>query len=194
MQGADTQVAQANTTPADTALTVEDVHKRFGSLEVLKGISMTARKGDVTALIGSSGSGKSTFLRCINLLEVPDSGRIEVGGEEVALTRDKRGNTVPADWRQVNRVRTRLGMVFQNFNLWTHMTILENVIEAPVHVQKRPRKEAVERARVLLDKVGPAASSSARRSPGRWRWSRRCCCSTSRPARWTPSWSARCCG
>jgi len=155
-QGAKRTVAQG-----DTALHVDEVHKRFGSLEVLKGISMTARKGDVTALIGSSGSGKSTFLRCINFLEVPDQGRIEVGGEEVALTRDKRGRTAPADWHQVNRIRTRLGMVFQNFNLWTHMTVLENVIEAPVHVQRWPKGEAIERARELLDKVGIADKADA---------------------------------
>jgi ABC-type histidine transport system ATPase subunit len=139
---------------AGTALDIEDVHKRFGSLEVLKGVSLTARKGDVTALIGSSGSGKSTFLRCINLLEIPDQGRIVVGGEQVRLTTDTKGRTAPADWAQVNRIRTRLGMVFQNFNLWTHMTVLENLIEAPVHVQKRDKAEARERARDLLAKVG----------------------------------------
>jgi len=138
------------------ALDVSDVHKRFGSAEVLKGVSMRARQGDVIALIGSSGSGKSTFLRCVNLLEVPDSGRIVVSGEEIRLTTGKRGATVPEDWGQVARIRTRLGMVFQNFNLWTHMTVLENVIEAPVHVQKRDKQEAVQRARELLDKVGIA--------------------------------------
>jgi ABC-type histidine transport system ATPase subunit len=146
---------------SDTALRIEEVYKRFGSLEVLKGVSMTAANGDVTALIGSSGSGKSTFLRCINLLEVPDRGRIRVGGEEVALTTNKHGESAPADWSQVNRIRTRLGMVFQNFNLWTHMTILENVIEAPVHVQKRPKTQATERARALLDKVGIADKADA---------------------------------
>ena len=136
------------------ALDIEDVHKRFGALEVLKGVSLSARKGDVTALIGSSGSGKSTFLRCINLLEVPDQGRIVVGGEEVRLSTDKKGQAAPADWSQVNRIRTRLGMVFQNFNLWSHMTVLENLIEAPVHVQKRGKAEATERAHELLAKVG----------------------------------------
>ncbi|SDG11892.1 amino acid ABC transporter ATP-binding protein, PAAT family [Limimonas halophila] len=136
------------------ALDVHEVHKRFGNAEVLKGVSMQARQGDVIALIGSSGSGKSTFLRCVNLLEVPDSGRILVGGEEIHLTTGKRGATVPADWHQVARIRTRLGMVFQNFNLWTHMTVLENVIEAPVHVQKRDKQEAIQRAHELLQKVG----------------------------------------
>lgn len=138
------------------ALQVTDIHKRFGDVEVLKGVSLSAETGDVIALIGSSGSGKSTFLRCINLLEVPDSGRIAVGGEEIRLRRDRRGHSAPEDWRQVYRIRTRLGMVFQSFNLWTHMTVLENVIEAPVHVQKVPKSEAVEMARELLAKVGIA--------------------------------------
>ncbi|RDD63315.1 ABC transporter ATP-binding protein [Ferruginivarius sediminum] len=143
------------------ALNIKDIHKSFGTLEVLKGISLKAQTGDVIALIGSSGSGKSTFLRCINLLEIPDSGTITVGDEEIKLTRNRRGESVPANLRQVDRIRTRLGMVFQNFNLWTHMTILENVIEAPVHVQKVPRKEAVELAKELLDKVGIADKADA---------------------------------
>jgi len=137
------------------ALEVVEVHKRFGAAEVLKGVSMQAREGDVIALIGSSGSGKSTFLRCINFLEIPDSGSITVGGEEIRLITGKHG-TVPADWKQVARIRTRLGMVFQNFNLWTHMTVLENVIEAPVHVQKRDKTEATRTAHEMLDKVGIA--------------------------------------
>jgi ABC-type histidine transport system ATPase subunit len=139
----------------DAALEAQDIHKQFGSLQVLKGISLTARTGDVIALIGSSGSGKSTFLRCMNLLEVPDRGRLRVSGEEIALT-VKRGQPAPRDWRQVNRIRTRLGMVFQNFNLWTHMTVLQNVIEAPVQVQGVAKAEAVARARDLLNKVGIA--------------------------------------
>jgi len=145
---------------APEAVVVQDLHKRFGSLEVLKGVSLTAREGDVITLIGSSGSGKSTLLRCINLLEVPDEGRIVIGGDEIGLKKT-RGRTVPADARQVDRIRTRLGMVFQNFNLWTHMTILENVIEAPVHVLKVPKAEAVDRARMLLDKVGILAKADA---------------------------------
>ncbi len=136
------------------ALLAEDVHKRFGSLEVLKGISLTANEGDVIAMLGSSGSGKSTFLRCINLLETPDEGRVHVGGELIRMTRNRRGAVVPADQKQVARIRSRLAMVFQQFNLWSHMTVLENVIEAPVHVLKVPRAEAVERARQILDKVG----------------------------------------
>jgi len=138
----------------NVALTVEDLHKNFGPLEVLKGISMNAHEGDVISLIGSSGSGKSTFLRCINLLESPTSGHIYVGGELIRMKKNRHGQVVPEDRKQVDRIRTQLGMVFQHFNLWAHMTVLENVIEAPVHVIKRPRKEATAEAMELLDKVG----------------------------------------
>ncbi len=133
---------------------VQDLHKRFGALEVLKGVSLAAREGDVLALIGSSGSGKSTLLRCVNMLEIPDEGRVVVNGEEIRLRRKRGGVTVPEDQRQVDRIRTRLGMVFQSFNLWSHMTVLENVIEAPVHVLGESRAVATERARATLDKVG----------------------------------------
>ncbi|WP_035693548.1 ABC transporter ATP-binding protein [Azospirillum halopraeferens] len=146
---------------APVAVRVENLHKRFGPLEVLKGVSLTAREGAAIALIGSSGSGKSTLLRCINLLEVPDEGRITVGGDTIGLKKTRTGRTVPADPRQVDRIRTRLGMVFQSFNLWTHMTILENVIEAPVHVLGVPKAQAVDRARALLDKVGILAKADA---------------------------------
>lgn len=134
----------------EEAIRVADLHKSFGALEVLKGISLTAHKGDVVAIIGGSGSGKSTFLRCINFLETPSSGQIVVNGEEIAM----RPDGTPVNRRQVERIRTRLGMVFQAFNLWTHRTLLENVIEVPIHVLKVPRAEATERARVLLDRVG----------------------------------------
>jgi len=137
------------------ALEIEDLHKSFGSLEVLKGIDLTARTGDVISIIGSSGSGKSTLLRCINLLEVPDSGDIRVGGELIRMN-PARGarSAVPADRKQVDRIRTKLAMVFQSFNLWSHLTVLENVTEAPIHVQKRPKAEVVEEAKALLAKVG----------------------------------------
>jgi len=138
------------------ALVVEGIHKRFGELEVLKGISLTARNGDVISLIGSSGSGKSTFLRCINLLEIPDEGRVTLAGETLKMSRHPKRGAMPADRRQVDRFRTRLGMVFQSFNLWTHMTIEENVMEAPVHVQRRPKAEARDRAMQYLEKVGIA--------------------------------------
>jgi arginine/ornithine transport system ATP-binding protein len=136
------------------ALAVRDIHKRFGDLEVLKGIDLWAKEHDVISIIGSSGSGKSTFLRCINLLEIPDSGRIEVAGEAIEMRQLADGRSVPASQKQVDRIRSRVGMVFQNFNLWSHMTILENVIEAPVHVLKVPKKDAIEKAEALLAKVG----------------------------------------
>lgn len=136
------------------SVVVEDLHKSFGDLQVLKGVSLSASEGDVISMIGSSGSGKSTFLRCINLLEMPDSGRVYVGDELIRMKKNRRGETVPEDSKQVDRIRTRLGMVFQLFNLWTHMTVLENVIEAPVHVLRRPKKEATLSAMKLLEKVG----------------------------------------
>ena len=138
------------------ALVVRDLHKRFGDLEVLKGISLAANDGNVIAMIGSSGSGKSTLLRCINLLETPDSGEVLVSGELIRMRPTRDGHAVPQDQRQVDRIRSRLGMVFQSFNLWAHMTVLQNVIEAPVHVLKVPRAEAVARAEALLEKVGIA--------------------------------------
>ena len=128
---------------ATPAVAIADLRKSFGPIEVLKGISMEARDGEVVSILGSSGSGKSTMLRCINMLEVPDSGTVAIDGEAIALRRGRRG-TEPADMRKVNRLRSRVGMVFQSFNLWSHMTILENVVEAPIHVQKRARAECVE--------------------------------------------------
>jgi octopine/nopaline transport system ATP-binding protein len=142
--------------PDVPALTVEGMRKRFGALEVLKGISVIAHEGDVISILGSSGSGKSTFLRCINLLETPDDGVVTVAGETIKMRVVRGGRKEPADRAQVDRIRSELGMVFQNFNLWSHMTILENLIEAPIHVQKRPRREVVDEARALLAKVGIA--------------------------------------
>jgi ABC-type histidine transport system ATPase subunit len=143
---------------ADTtaALVVEDLHKRFGDLEVLKGVSLTAREGDVIAVLGSSGSGKSTMLRCINLLETPDSGRVYVAGELIKMKPVRNGHAVPVDSRQVDRIRSELGMVFQSFNLWSHMTVLQNIIEAPIHVLKLSKADAMARAEALLAKVGIA--------------------------------------
>jgi len=135
------------------ALRVEDMRKSFGHLEVLKDVSLRACEGDVVTMIGASGSGKSTFLRCINLLELPDQGRIILHGEEVRFRETRKGR-VPADWRQVQRVRARLGMVFQGFNLWAHMTALQNVMEAPYHVLKLSKAEARERAERYLQRVG----------------------------------------
>ncbi|HVK90147.1 MAG TPA: DUF2817 domain-containing protein [Mycoplana sp.] len=136
------------------AVEVFDIHKRFGPLSVLNGVSVSAQPGEVVSMIGSSGSGKSTFLRCINLLEQPNDGRIIVDGEEIRMKKAADGSTTPADMRQVERIRARVGMVFQNFNLWPHMTVLENIIEAPLHVLKESRSEAIEHAHALLKKVG----------------------------------------
>ncbi|EGD00465.1 phosphate ABC transporter ATP-binding protein, partial [Burkholderia sp. TJI49] len=137
-------------------LFVDDLHKRYGDNEVLKGVSLKANSGDVISVIGSSGSGKSTMLRCINFLEQPNSGRIFVDGEEVRTALDKTGALRAADTKQLQRVRTKLSMVFQHFNLWAHMNVLENVMEAPVHVLGISKKEAEERARTYLEKVGLA--------------------------------------
>ncbi|EYR81648.1 MULTISPECIES: ABC transporter ATP-binding protein [unclassified Shinella] len=142
----------AATTPA---VSVRNLRKSFGALEVLKGISFDAREGEVISVLGSSGSGKSTMLRCINMLEVPSEGEIRIAGEAIRL-KDGRHGRQPADLRQLSRLCTNVAMVFQSFNLWSHMTILENVMEAPVHVQKRPKAECREEALELLAKVGIA--------------------------------------
>jgi polar amino acid transport system ATP-binding protein len=138
------------------AIRVEGLHKRFGALEVLKGVSLTAREGDVVAIIGGSGSGKSTMLRCINFLETPSSGKIVIGGEEVAMKAD--GS--PAHRKQIEKLRQHLGMVFQQFNLWSHKTVMENLIEVPVHVLGVPRAEAIARAEKVLARVGLAEKAN----------------------------------
>lgn len=142
---------------ARTMIEVDRLHKRFGNIEVLKGVSLTAREGDVISLIGASGSGKSTLLRCINMLEVPDQGRILVDGESINLNFDRPGAPLVSDAKQLVRIRSTLGMVFQNFNLWPHRTVLENLIEAPTQVLRESRAEATERAEALLERVGLAA-------------------------------------
>ncbi|RQT44040.1 ABC transporter ATP-binding protein [Burkholderia cepacia] len=142
--------------PQTQKLFVDDLHKRYGDNEVLKGVSLKANSGDVISVIGSSGSGKSTMLRCINFLEQPNAGRIFVDGEEVRTALDKSGALRAADTKQLQRVRTKLSMVFQHFNLWSHMNVIENVMEAPVNVLGIPKKEAEERARAYLEKVGLA--------------------------------------
>ncbi|MDO3433676.1 ATP-binding cassette domain-containing protein [Rhizobium sp. CBN3] len=142
------------TTPI--ALSVRDMHKSFGPVQVIKGISLDALEGDVVSIVGSSGSGKSTFLRCINLLETPDSGEVTVAGETISMQRSAGGAHRAADRKQVDRIRSQLGMVFQSFNLWSHKTVVENLIEAPIHVQRRSRAECIEEAEALLAKVGIA--------------------------------------
>ncbi|MEC9329364.1 MAG: ATP-binding cassette domain-containing protein [Pseudomonadota bacterium] len=142
-----------NDTPQQ-ALQVTDLHKQFGSESVLKGVHLDAAVGDVISMLGASGSGKSTFLRCINLLEIPDAGTVTVHGETIRMTRDKSGNPTPEDMQQVIRLRSKLGMVFQSFNLWSHMTVMENVSEALIHVLKMPKREARAQAEATLNKVG----------------------------------------
>lgn len=118
------------------ALELQDLHKSYGSLEVLKGVSLTAYDGDVISILGSSGSGKSTLLRCVNLLEKPTQGRIMVGDEELILKPSKSGEMQAADTKQLESLRASVGFVFQSFNLWPHKTILQNIIEGPTQVLK----------------------------------------------------------
>ncbi|MBC3422540.1 MULTISPECIES: ABC transporter ATP-binding protein [unclassified Pseudomonas] len=139
---------------ATPALEIRNLHKRYGDQEILKGISLTARDGDVISILGSSGSGKSTLLRCINLLENPHQGEILVAGEALKLKPTKTGDLIAADNRQINRLRSEIGFVFQNFNLWPHMSILDNIIEAPRRVLGQSKAEAIEAAEALLNKVG----------------------------------------
>jgi len=147
------------TTPA--AISIIDLHKTFGDNQVLKGVSLDAHQGDVISILGSSGSGKSTMLRCINLLEIPTTGQISINGEVLSLRANRKGELEAADHKQIARIRSSLSMVFQSFNLWSHMTILENIIEAPVHVLKKSKSQAIEQARELLEKVGISDKADA---------------------------------
>ncbi|WP_407313292.1 ABC transporter ATP-binding protein [Pseudomonas sp. nanlin1] len=138
------------------ALEIRNLHKRYDALEVLKGVSLTAHDGAVISILGSSGSGKSTLLRCINLLENPHQGEIIVAGEQLKLKAARNGELVAADNRQINRLRSQIGFVFQNFNLWPHLSVLDNLIEAPRRVLGQSKAEAIEVAEALLAKVGIA--------------------------------------
>lgn len=158
---ATTSVDAIQDTPVDTktdtrpiALEVNNIHKKFGSLEVLKGVSLTAYDGDVISILGSSGSGKSTLLRCINLLENPSQGQITVGGDTLQLKRGKAGNLQASNRKQLNELRTKVGFVFQSFNLWPHKTVLQNIIEGPTQVLKLSKAQAIAEAEILLGKVG----------------------------------------
>ena len=134
-------------------LRIDNLHKSFGSLDVIKGVSLHAKKGDVISILGRSGSGKSTFLRCINFLEIPSSGSISLGGETIIVTKDRKGDSIASDKTQVRRLRTRMAMVFQQFNLWSHMTVLDNVTVALKTALKLSKKEANERAEKYLSQV-----------------------------------------
>ena len=147
------------TSPA--ALEVVDIHKRYGDQEVLRGVDFTARDGDVISIIGSSGSGKSTLLRCLNLLEQPSRGEIRLRGEKLDLRADRHGALQAADRRQLERMRARIGFVFQSFNLWPHLNIVDNVSLAPMRVLGLDRRSAMEQAEALLARVGLADKHKA---------------------------------
>ncbi|AFT90477.1 ABC transporter ATP-binding protein [Paraburkholderia phenoliruptrix] len=136
------------------AVALSGIRKSFGSQEVLHGVSLSAQEGEVIAILGSSGSGKSTLLRCANMLEIPNAGKVSIMGEEITIDPGTGCMPRPADPRQLNRIRERAAMVFQSFNLWSHLTILQNVMEAPLHVQRRPRNEVRAEAEALLERVG----------------------------------------
>jgi polar amino acid transport system ATP-binding protein len=153
----DTQTARQTDTPV---IEIRDLHKCFGPLEVLKGVDLVAPRGNVISLIGSSGSGKSTLLRCCNLLEESQQGEIRFEGEAVQW-KGQGLNRHAADRAQVTRIRTNLSMVFQQFNLWSHLTVLQNVMEAPVTVLKRDPKEVEAKARQYLAKVGIGEKADA---------------------------------
>jgi octopine/nopaline transport system ATP-binding protein len=140
-------------TTAVPAIVASRLYKQFGAHEVLKDIDFRANEGEVVSILGASGSGKSTFLRCLNLLEMPSSGQLRILGEEVKL-KPGIGHPRIADQKQVDRLRTQVAMVFQNFCLWNHMTVLENLMEAPVHVQRRNRYEVKDDAERMLKCVG----------------------------------------
>lgn len=132
-------------------ITVQDICKAYGEHCILSGVSFSAKKGDVVALLGSSGSGKSTLLRCINMLTLPDSGSLQIDQQLILF---EPGAKLPLSQNQLIQLRARVGMVFQQFNLWPHRTVLQNLLEAPVHVLKQKKAEAEEQAHILLKKVG----------------------------------------
>lgn len=140
--------------PADNTVQVENLGKSFGHLQVVKDVSLSVAEGHVVSIIGSSGSGKSTLLRCLNLLELPNYGELNIAGEQVRFKRDRSGQAIDTDKKQLRRLRSRVAMVFQQFNLWPHLTVLGNVIEAPVHVLGKNKQEATKEAEELLTRVG----------------------------------------
>jgi polar amino acid transport system ATP-binding protein len=153
----DTARSETSTAQLRPALQVTGLNKSFGTNLVLNDIDFSVERGETVCLLGPSGSGKSTLLRCVNWLERPDSGRILLDGESVGISN---GGVVMSDHR-LARIRTRIGMVFQHFALWPHLTVLQNVMEAPLHVQHRPRDEVREEAQALLRRVGLLDKSDA---------------------------------
>jgi polar amino acid transport system ATP-binding protein len=138
---------------------VRELRKSFESNEVLKNIAIDVHQGEVVSIIGASGSGKSTFLRCLNVLEMPDGGRMQFEDFDFDFEPGARNQPTPADLRHL---RARIGMVFQSYNLWPHMTVLENIVEAPIRVKGEPKKRAIERAEALLERIGLADKRDAR--------------------------------
>jgi polar amino acid transport system ATP-binding protein len=141
-------------TPGDPVIEVRSLSKRFGTLQVLRGVSLAVSAGQTLCVLGPSGSGKSTLLRCINFLERPDEGSVYLRGERVGVHRAGSGRERAMTDRELARMRTRFGMVFQQFNLWAHLTVLGNLIESPIHVQRRSSGEVMAEAEALLDKIG----------------------------------------
>ena len=137
-------------TTSNKVLDVAGVSKRFGANEVLSDVSLQVDKGETVCVLGPSGSGKSTLLRCINWLERPDAGQIYLNGQRVGVS----GAGIAMSDRELSKIRTRIGMVFQHFALWPHLTVLQNLMEGPVQVQRRPKTEVRDEALALLEKVG----------------------------------------
>jgi polar amino acid transport system ATP-binding protein len=148
-------------TTLEPMVTIQGLHKSFGDLKVLSGLDIVVGSGEVVVIIGPSGSGKSTLLNCINFLEPFEAGTIRIADEWIGYTVNEKSERIRQPESQINRMRTHVGMVFQQFNLFPHMTALENVIEAPIHVLKVPREEATKRSHDLLAKVGLSAKADA---------------------------------
>lgn len=190
--------------PLAPAVKITGLEKSYGAYKVLHSISLSANQGEVVSILGASGSGKSTLLRCINMLEVPDAGEISIHGESYRLT--QRSGFAPrvADPKQLLRLRSQATMVFQSFNLWSHLTILENLIEAPVHVQSASAPNASRRPKpsssgwgsptsaTSIRRIFPAASSNVRRLPAHSPCDPRSCCSMNRRRHSIRNWSPRC--
>jgi general L-amino acid transport system ATP-binding protein len=157
-------------TNGEAMIVAEDVEKWFAGFQALRGVSTTVRRGEVVVIVGPSGSGKSTFIRTINRLERHDKGRIVVDGIELT-----------DDIRNIERIRSEIGIVFQSFNLFPHLRVVENLTLAPRNVRRWPRAKAEEKARQLLERVGIPEQARKYPSPGPWSWSPRSCCSTSPP-------------
>jgi polar amino acid transport system ATP-binding protein len=189
------------TPPGAPLIEVRDLRKRFGEVDVLRGVDLEIARSEVVCIIGPSGSGKSTLLRCLAALETYDQGDVRIEGELLGYS-ERNGKRVRASQAQINRVRRNVGMVFQQFNLWPHMSALGNVMEALLRVRHVSRDEAPTRcskrsaSRTRAMRIRPncrAASNNVWRLRGRLRWSRTSCCSTSRPRRSIRNWSAKCC-